>query len=75
MNPIWGNSAGMDAGALPIGLAALLAQNVLARDAYGRMTEYQKEKVHFHMQGGISGDEAMRRVMGTDFMNPSGMDE
>lgn len=67
MNPNWNNGVGFDAGVgVPVGLAALLAQNVLARDAYGRLTEYQREQIHFHVQGGLSGEEAMRRVLGTD---------
>ena len=66
MDPTWGNGTGIDPVGLPMGLAALLAQNVLARDAYGRLTEQQKERIHLHMRGGLSGEEAMRRVLGTD---------
>lgn len=75
MNPTWNNNTGLDPSSLPVGLAALLTQNVLARNTYGRLTEYQKEKVHYHMQSGLSGEEAMRRVLGSDLMNLSGMGE
>ena len=66
MNPTWGNGMGGEPGNLPVGLAVLMAQNVLARDTYGRLTEQQKERIHLHMKGGLSGEEAMSRVLGTN---------
>ena len=53
------NPNGLD---LPLGLGMELAQEPRAMEAFGRMSQTQKDAMIRHIQGAVTGEDARRRI-------------
>ena len=49
-------------GALPVGFAMRLAEDLTAMEQFCKLSESEKEQMVAYIQGGITGEEAEQRV-------------